>query len=104
MNEQEKEIFKMIATSGDSRGAAFEALRLARKKKFNEAKEKLEEARLKANEAHKVQTDLITKELNGEGESLTLLTVHAQDHLMTSLLARDLIEELIMYIEEENQK
>lgn len=100
METQEKDIFQLIAISGDSRGAAFAALRLARKKKYDEATLKLEEARLKATEAHNIQTALITKEINGGSDPVTLLGVHAQDHLMTTLLARDLIEELIMYMEE----
>lgn len=100
MGTTEQDIFKIISTSGDSRGAAFEALRLARKKEFDRATAKLEEARMKSNEAHNVQTKLITQEINGQNEKVTLLMVHAQDHLMNSLLARDLIEELVMYMKE----
>ena len=40
---------------------------------------------------HALQAD----EGNGEGPQVTLLLVHAQDHLMTSMLAQELIEELI---------
>ena len=37
MTDQEMDIFKIISAAGDSRGSAFEALRLARKGKFEEA-------------------------------------------------------------------
>ncbi|MBL1229178.1 PTS lactose/cellobiose transporter subunit IIA [Enterococcus sp. BWB1-3] len=102
MTEQEKSIFQIISSAGDSRGAAFEALRLARKGKFEEAEVKMQEAKEKSITAHEEQTALITKEINGEKTETTLLMVHAQDHLMNSLLARDLIEEMIGMLKEKN--
>lgn len=99
MNEQEQSIFKIISASGDSRGAAFEALRLARKGESQLVEAKLKEAKEKSLEAHEEQTTLIRKEINGEGIESSLLMIHAQDHLMTSLLARDLIEEMIDMVE-----
>ncbi len=52
--------------------------------------------------AHKIQTELITAEMSGgeDKPEIGLLMVHAQDHYMTSQLARDLIEELINIFEE----
>ena len=45
------------------------------------------------NEAHLVQTKLIEGDA-GEGKmKVSLVLVHAQDHLMTSMLARELITE-----------
>ncbi|HBF4863936.1 TPA: PTS lactose/cellobiose transporter subunit IIA, partial [Clostridioides difficile] len=45
----------------------------------------------------RIQTELITQDLNEDVESpaMSLLMVHAQDHYMTSQLAKDLIEALI---------
>ena len=37
-------------------------------------------------------------------QKTSLLMVHAQDHLMTSLLARDLIEEMIGMLKEKSEK
>lgn len=53
------------------------------------------ESQKKALEAHHIQTGLLTDEGNGEGPQVNLLLVHAQDHLMTSMLAQELIAELI---------
>ena len=48
-----------------------------------------------AREAHRVQTQLIEAD-EGEGKTkMTLVMVHAQDHLMTSILAKELVGELI---------
>ncbi|OJT71290.1 PTS lactose/cellobiose transporter subunit IIA, partial [Clostridioides difficile] len=57
----------------------------------------IEEARKIDIEAHRIQTELITQDLNEDVESpaMSLLMVHAQDHYMTSQLAKDLIEALI---------
>ena len=101
MTEQEQNIFQIISASGDSRGLAFEALRLARAGKFSAAKEKMSEAKERSIAAHEIQTSLITKEINGEGVETSLLMVHAQDHLMGSILARDLIEEMIEMLQEQ---
>ena len=47
------------------------------------------------NEAHLVQTNLIEGDA-GEGKmKVSLVLVHAQDHLMTSMLAREMVAELI---------
>ena len=55
----------------------------------------MKEATHFAREAHLVQTQLIEAD-EGEGKTkMTLVMVHAQDHLMTSILARELVTELI---------
>lgn len=43
----------------------------------------------------KVQTNLIQKEDKGSKMKLNLLLIHAQDNLMTSMFAKDIIEEMI---------
>jgi PTS system cellobiose-specific IIA component len=53
--------------------------------------------------AHKVQTELIQQESSGDKLELSLLMVHAQDHLMTSMLAKDLIEKMIYMQNEINE-
>lgn len=92
----QKEILTIISSAGASKGKAFEALACVKKGNYEEAKIKLEEARKIDVEAHNLQTQLISQSLDPEKqEVLDLLTVHAQDHYMTSQLARDLIEVLI---------
>ena len=41
------------------------------------------------------KSGLLTKEAQGEHISLNLLTVHSQDHLMTSIAFTDLAKEII---------
>ena len=96
----------MISAAGDSKAKAFEALKKVKESKYDEARALLQEAREIDLEAHKIQTQLITAEMSG-GENkpeVGLLMVHAQDHYMTSQLARDLIEEMINVFEAKEGK
>ncbi len=93
---KQKEILTIISSSGESKGKAFEALTCVKKGEFTEARKKLAQARQLDIEAHKLQTELISQSLaEGHENDVDLLMVHAQDHYMTSQLARDLIEVLI---------
>ena len=97
MNNLELDIMNLISIAGESKGKAFEALKKVKENDFEKAEELIEESRHLDLEAHKIQTRLITDELDPEKESaqISLLMVHAQDHYMSSQLARDLIETLI---------
>ena len=106
MNEMEQQIVGMISAAGDSKAKAFEALKKVKESKYDEARALLQEAREIDLEAHKIQTQLITAEMSG-GENkpeVGLLMVHAQDHYMTSQLARDLIEDMINVFEAKEGK
>lgn len=105
MTELEQQIITIISAAGDSKAKAFEGLKKVKEGKYAEAKALLEESRKADLEAHKVQTQLITAEMSGENKpEIGLLMVHAQDHYMTSQLARDLIEELIDIFEAKEGK
>ena len=102
MNEQE--IIQIIANSGESKMKSFEALKCVKNKDFKKARDLLKESRLIDLEAHNAQTKIIAQALDPDAkDAVTLLMVHAQDHYMTSQLARDLIEALIDVFED-NEK
>lgn len=91
----EEEVMGIIVNAGQSRSLCFEALRQAKRGQFGEADSLLAEANTYSKEAHAVQTKLIEED-EGEGKmKMTLIMVHAQDHLMTSILAKELITELV---------
>ena len=96
MTEQmELIIFEIISTGGTAKGLAYEALKAAENGDFEEADRLLKEADECLNQAHKVQTDIIQAEARGEHTKVSVLFVHAQDHLMTAIEARNLIEQMI---------
>lgn len=87
--------FEIIAMSGDARSKAYEALGYAKQGNFEQANSTMAEAQEVSNKAHAIQTELITQAARGEEIPLDILLVHSQDHLMTSILAIELIQELI---------
>lgn len=92
--ELEEQVMGIIISAGQSRSLCYEALSCAKAGDFATADEKMKEAAHFAREAHLVQTQLIEAD-EGEGKTkMTLVMVHAQDHL-TSILAKELIGELI---------
>jgi PTS system cellobiose-specific IIA component len=91
----EEQVMGIIINAGQSRSLCYEALRCAKNGQFDEADGLLNEAQTFANQAHLVQTQLIEAD-EGTGKTpMTLILVHAQDHLMTSMLAKELVTEII---------
>lgn len=88
-------VFHIILHAGNAKSNCFEALSAARGGNFSEAERLLELAKKELLEAHNVQTGMLQKEAAGAEQQLSLLLVHAEDHLMNALLAKDLIEEMI---------
>lgn len=85
----------LIMYGGDAKSSAMEAIQFAKKGEWEEADRKLKEAKDSLIQAHHSQTELLTNEARGETTTLSLLMVHAQDHLMTSITFVDLATEII---------
>ena len=93
--EMELIIMNLIVDAGSARSFAMEAIRLAREGSFDEADEALENANSELAKAHHTQTDLIQQAARGEQIEINLFMVHAQDHIMTAMLAKDLAAEIV---------
>ena len=85
----------LIANGGNAQSLAFEAIRLAKKGDIEGAREKLKESDKSLLEAHNSQTNMLTKEAQGDHMHVTLLVVHSQDHLMNAITFRDLAGEMV---------
>lgn len=88
-------IMGLIMNSGDAKSKAIEAIAAAKTGDFETAHQGLKNAQEALVQAHKSQTSLLTQEAQGDKLEVTLLTVHAQDHLMTSIAFVDLAKEII---------
>ena len=86
---------QLMVNAGDAKKAAKKALDAARAGKMTVAKQQLATAQATLNEAHNIQTKMLTTEAQGKKVELTLLIVHAQDHLMTAITYVDLAEEIV---------
>ena len=98
----EENVFPIISLAGESKSLAYEALRLAKENKFDEAEEKMKEADSLLLKSHEFQTNLISREADGEKIEITMLFVHAQDHLMTAMSEKNLIKEMIDILKHNN--
>lgn len=100
----EEEIFTLILHSGDARSLCMKALACARNEDIETAFELLKEAGNKLNLAHVTQMKFIQSEVAGQLHDVNLLVIHAQDHLMTSLVVKDLAKEMVLMKEAELRK
>lgn len=91
----EEMAFEIVAYSGDARSKLLKAVKEAKSKNFESCGKLIEDAKECLASAHRSQTELITSEAQGENVEIGFLTVHAQDHLMTTLLLKDIIENLL---------
>ena len=85
----------LIAGAGDSRSYCMEAIDCAREGDFDKAREAVDKAVAAMVETHEIQTQLIRDEVEGKGGAVSLIMVHAQDHLNLALVMRDVAEEFI---------
>lgn len=86
----------LISHSGTARSLAYKALEEAKKGNYSEAEALMKQSHEESHQAHNAQTELLFEEANGNKTEMSILLVHAQDHLMTSMLAVELIQELIV--------
>ncbi|MCL1995760.1 MAG: PTS lactose/cellobiose transporter subunit IIA [Defluviitaleaceae bacterium] len=88
-------VMQIIIHGGDARSSSIKAIRSARDGDFTKANALIEQARAAAQKAHEAQTEFIQAEARGKRTDVSLLMVHAQDHIMNALTVKDLAEEMI---------
>ncbi len=86
---------EIVAYAGDARTKFLEAMNEASKGNFDLAEKLVEEGNKCIINAHGSQTELIFKEANGENVEPNVIFIHAQDHLMTTLVLKDLVKHMI---------
>lgn len=95
MEELEMAVMNIIINAGDCKNHAYMALNNVNEKKYDEADKELQLANDAIAKAHDGQTMFLHKEANGEKVEMSVLFVHAQDHLMTAITEKNLIEQII---------
>lgn len=95
IEEMQQLSFMIILYAGNARSASMEAISLAKNYEIQAARDKIEEAEKKFALAHKEQTNLLQKEASGEKNEISVILIHAQDHLMNSMTVKDLAKEMI---------
>jgi len=87
--------FEIVAYAGDARGSLLSVLKEARIGNFDNVDAYLKEADKNLKLAHNAQTKALAEEAAGEDLDIGFIFIHGQDHLMTTLLLREMIEDSI---------
>ena len=85
----------LIVNAGSAKSCAMEALTLAKKRKFEEAKVKMQDANKLIAKASHEHFSVIQKESQGFQLKFKVLFMHAEDQLLTTQTLLLVIEELI---------
>lgn len=91
----EEVVFEIISNAGFAKSLSYEALELSISGKIEEANNKLKEAESFLLNSHKIQTSIIQNEARGNKMDINVLFIHAEDHLMSAIEIKNLIERLI---------
>lgn len=84
-NELQLASFQMISMAGDALNCFHNAILQAKEGLYEQAEESIKNGEEFMHSCHKIQTRLLTAECNEEDIGLSILFVHAQDHLMTTI-------------------
>lgn len=103
----EEVVFKIILHAGEARSALIEAIGYTRAFDFVKSAEYLDNATKSIQKAHQTQSELIQKEVRGETQCVSLLMVHAQDHLASAISMKEIVfevNEIVKMIDERLKK
>ena len=95
MKQLEMQIMNIIINAGDCKNHAYTALNYVNEGKYDEADKEMQLANDALAKAHDSQTEMLQKEAAGEKVEFSILFVHAQDHLMTAISEKSLIEQIM---------
>ena len=86
---------QMILHSGNSRNDSYEAIKLAKQKKFDEANEKIKSSVEELLLAQKEHASVLRDLAESGVMDANLLLVHAKDHVSVSEMSLDMAKEII---------
>lgn len=99
----EEKIVSVIASAGSAKSFAFQAMEEAEEGDFDAAESSLEEARKALVEGHQAHTDILHLDVT-EGVEVTLLIVHASNHLSAAELSIDFAERFVRLYQRTGEK
>lgn len=85
----------IIANAGTAKSCALMAIDEAVESNFEEAEKLLAEASQSMRAAHDAQMDMISSEAKGSSVDLSLILVHAEDHLTMAIVTSDLAARMV---------
>lgn len=97
--------FQLIGKAGEAYDHFYKAIECSKQQDFDGAEEEIKQGNEKLNAAHKSQTKLLTAEANEEDIAFSIILIHAQDHLMGTIMFERIAKEFIeLYRERDGNK
>lgn len=87
--------FQLILYSGNARSKVIQSLREYREGNVEESESMLAQAEQDLAVAHGIHFQLVQKEAQGEKVEFSMLFMHSEDHLMSTLTMKELVKELL---------
>lgn len=100
----EQECFQMILHGGNGRSLAFEAIQAARQGEHAAAKNKIQEAKAELLIASRQHAAVLQRFVTDQQLQVSMLLVHAEDHISSSQVMIELVQEMIMIYERMDTK
>lgn len=85
----------MISKAGEGRALSMEAIEYAKEGDFLKAEECLSRSTKCLQAGHKANVDLLWAEAQDKNMKISILLIHAQDHIMDAMTVRELAEQMI---------
>ena len=92
---------EIIGYAGNAFSYFYEAVEEMMEENKERAKELYNLGKKELTQAHKVQTDLLISEANGEKVNTNVILIHAQDHLMTTIMYERIAKQMIRILDKE---
>lgn len=92
---EEQVSFQIILHSGTARSKIIQSLREYREGNSAQSSTLLQEGEADLQVAHDIHFQMIQKEAGGEKTPFSLLLMHAEDHLMSTLTMKELVKEML---------
>ena len=101
---EEQISFQLILHSGNARSKIIQSLREYRNGKVEEADELISQAEADLSIAHDIHFQMVQKEASGEKTNFSLLLMHSEDHLMSTLTMKELVKEVLEIFKSKDSK
>ncbi|MFK4302008.1 MULTISPECIES: PTS lactose/cellobiose transporter subunit IIA [unclassified Paenibacillus] len=99
---EEQISFQLILHSGSARSKVIQALSEYRNENTEGADDLIKQAKQDLRAAHDIHFQMVKNEAGGNPTPLSLLLMHAEDHLMSTVTMKDLVQELLELFKSRN--
>lgn len=95
INQNKNVEFKIILHAGNAKSSAMLAIEKSRNFNFEEAEDLIFSSNEELIKAHQIEKGLIVNEANGGENEISILMIHAQDHLSGAMLTLEFAKEFL---------